>query len=201
MPTKLSVWNEALSILGRAPINDPEEASETTRVLADHWSRSPTMVFEEATWNCAVRRVALQRSATAPTFGYLYYYPLPADCSRIITVSDSGNEGDAFEAWTEEAGKIATDATTLYLVYVKAGVIDTPGAWTQALADYISADIAERAAPRLASDKLEHAMGMRKRRRKHALAQDAMRSPPRRLAHGQWVSARLGNIRNSEQGR
>lgn len=200
--TKLSVYNDALGILGKPAMSDVDEATESRRVMADHWPRTTETVFEEADWNCAIVREELTRLAETPTFGREYFYKLPAACVRIVQVSDTGDEMTPFESWREEQSRIVTDAEAIYLWYVSSTKIGTPGAWTQNLAGYVAADLAMRAAPRLAHDAIDWAKEERKRRRKLALALDARAAPPKRHTPGRWAQSRLGGIRfNPEQGR
>lgn len=200
MPTQLSVWNEAVGLLGRTPRTTVDGTDDLSLMLADLWTRVPAAIFEEADWNCAILREKLQRLDETPTMGYDYLYQLPRYLVRIVNVNDSGVEHDDFERWEQEGRKIASSAETLYCWFVSKTVVATPGTWTQNLADYIGAEMAVRAAPKHAKDYLADCKETRDKRRKLAMALDARMGPPRRLRPGRWVAARLaGGGVNAEQ--
>lgn len=202
MPTKIGIWNEALAILGRQPLTSTTATDDASRQLTDLWTRVPTAVLEEQSWNSCIERVRLARLDDVPAHGYDYYYQMPSSWARIIQVNDTGEEDSPFETWKQEGEKIATNASAIYLWFVATTTIDNPANWSQALADYVAAEMAKRAAPRLAPGMLDHAESERKRRRKLAMALDAKNNRPTRHAPGRWVRARLGGIRNAtEQGR
>ena len=203
MPTKIGIWNEALAILGRQPVSTIDPVDDATRALADHWTRVPDAVLEEQNWNSSIRRVQLQRLADGPTHGYRYFYQMPRDWMRIVELNDTGGERDVFEAWRQENDKIATDADQIYLWYVASALQDEAiGRWSQALADYVSAKLALRMVPRFAPKSMADAAALEKKRRRLAMALDAMANPPKRHTPGMWSRSRLGGIRNeTDQGR
>lgn len=195
MATKLGIWNEALGILGRMPVSDTGATDEPGRVLTDLWTRVPQMCLEANNWNSAIERVQLQQTDTPPAFGYEYFYQLPRDWSRICRVNTTGDEREVFEDWAEEQDKIGTNASTIYLWYISSQVDNRVGKWSQALADYVAAEMAVRAAPRLGPKLMEYAIDERKRRRRFAMSTDAQMAPPKRFTPGSWVKSRLGGIR------
>lgn len=202
MPTKLGIWNEALALLGRSPASTTDTVDDATRALADHWSRVPDAVLEEQNWNSAIRRVELARMDETPAHGYAYFYRMPRDWMRIVELNDTGGERDVFEAWRQENDRIATDAEQIYLWYVSSASTDDLGRWSQALADYISAELALRMAPRFAPKSLEDLAVMKKKRRRLAMSLDAQMNPPKKHTPGTWSRSRLGGIRNeTDQGR
>lgn len=202
MPTDVGIWNDALSLMGLMPVNDLNGTSDSSRQLADQWTRVPASILEEADWNSAITRVALGRLDATPAHGYAYFYQLPNDVARICYLNDTGLEDEPFERWRDEQGKIATDAEAVYLWYVAKETLTNPGRWQQCLADYVSAEMAVRCAPRLAPKLLGGIMEERDRRMRRAKAIDAKNNPPHRHRPGRMVRARLGGLRGStEQGR
>lgn len=202
MTTQLEVFNGALTILGEPPLTTPNVKSEAGRLLRDRWKPAVDHVFEQGDWNFAELRAVLSRVSPAPAFGYEYYYGLPGDLASITFVSQSGMEGDEYLDWSEEGGKIATNATTLYIKYISYSFKDRLGAWTQSFADYVAADLAVRVAPKLNSSALGEAMKIREDARKSALNVDVRRTAVKRPRPGRWATAaRWGGRRSSEQGR
>lgn len=201
MPSVLGIWNEALALLGLMPLSDLNGTSDAARQMGDLWTRVPAAILEEADWNSAMTRVALGRLDETPAHGYAYFYQMPSDVVRIVYLNDTGDEDDPFEAWQEEQGKIATGAEAVYLWYISNEGQINPGKWQQVLADYVAAEMAARAAGRLAPKLLAGVMDERNRRQRMAKAIDGKNNPPRRHRPGRWARARLGGIRGSEHGR
>lgn len=202
MPTKVGIWNEALTVLGRSLVNNDEATGEVGRLFTNLWERVPNAVLEEYDWNSAIVRIEIQRLDETPAHGYDYYFQMPNDWAKIVQLNDTGEERDPFEDWREEQGKIATNAERLYLWYVSEASVDSIGRWSQALADYVAAEMAVRGAPLLAPKLLEFALDNRKRKRRLAMSLDARSNPPKRHTPGTWVRSRLGGIRNAtESGR
>lgn len=202
MPTVVGIWNNALDLLGHMSVNDLNGTSDVSRKLASLWAEVPATILEEANWNSAMTRTKLSRLEEVPSHGHAYFYSLPNDVARICWMNDSGIQNEPFENWSEEQGKIATDAETIYLWYIAKGAETNPGKWQQCLADYVSSEMAVRAAPRFAPKLLAGIMDERDRRMRRAKAIDGKNHPPRRHPPGRMVRARLGGLRGStEQGR
>lgn len=201
MATKLSCFNEALRILGQPLLTSPDQAIEDAKQLRGAFDSVVADCYEAGNWNWAIRRVQLSRNATAPAFGYLYYYDLPSDFSRMVQISSSGRPDDDMTLYAPEAKKIATDATTVYLVYVSGELTALPiGDWSQSFANYVSAYLAVVCAPKLKPSALELASQLRTEREGRALSRDAIQSPPALRHPGSFVRAMRGYRFSREQG-
>jgi len=146
MATKISVFNTALGYMGKTALQSPEDDDENGRTLRSHWVPAVDAAFESGGWNFAMKRVQLSRTSPAPTFGFEYYYNLPSDWQRIIYVSATGFENDPLLFYEEEDGKIATNADRVYLKYVSNLSRFEVGKWSQAFADYVAGELADRSA-------------------------------------------------------
>jgi hypothetical protein len=73
-------------------------------------------------WGFAMQRTTLALSATAPTFDYLYAWPLPSDCIRILEVKSGVTTTDSASAydvqWVMEGGNILTNVEDIELKYI-----------------------------------------------------------------------------------
>lgn len=192
MATKISVFNAALGMLGVTELASPEADNEVGRCLRTHWNAAVDKAFEAGLWNFAISRVELARLSTAPVFGYGYYYQLPADYQRLAYISSSGREKDPLLEYEEEMGKIATDAETVYLKYVSNLARFAVGNWSQGFADYVSAEIAHRAAPKIAVDQVEKMPKLLDKAKNDALNTDAVVQPPEFRRPGRWLRALSG---------
>ncbi len=114
------------------------EASECNRVY-DHARDSELRAYR---WNFARARVSLAADTTAPIFGFLYQYTLPADWLRNMT-----NPAISNLDWQIEGRKILTnDGAPLEVIYLKR--VEDPNDFDELFIDLlvsrIAMDIAER---------------------------------------------------------
>ena len=76
-------------------------------------------LLRKHTWNFAVQRVELAREVSTPDGEtYAYYYALPADYLRDITIEDLDYKYKIEMDRTDGVVKLATDATSVFLVYI-----------------------------------------------------------------------------------
>lgn len=192
MSTRLLVMNEAARHLGEPPMNDPDEDGNLGRTLRDAWPSSVKSCFEQGQWNFAQKRIKLEKIQDKPVYGFCNYYQLPADHMRTVFMSEWGFEEGWLNQFSEESGKIATDAQSLYLRYISETYVARVGDWPQVFADFVSADLASRTQPRLNSttQAFEVCAKNLKRRKSLATTFDAQQNPPARWAPGSWVRAR-----------
>jgi hypothetical protein len=86
--SQVGIVNLALQHLGVGPIADIDEGSTASIAALAVWEYILNEVLEAKDWRFAVTRVALAKNATAPTYGYLYAYDLPADFLRLAMDED-----------------------------------------------------------------------------------------------------------------
>lgn len=117
--TAVTICSNALLRLGAAPINSFDEAEtegiDRARIAANLWPSVSDDVLRSHPWNCAVKRVVLSPSATAPAFEWAYQYTLPSDWLRTLSVNDSETWTDS---WRQEGGKVLYNSNTLNLRYI-----------------------------------------------------------------------------------
>ncbi len=201
MPTKLSVFNEALRILAQPPLANSDVNLEEGRQLRSAWDSSVGAAFEGADWEWLKRRLKLGQSATPPAFGYQYYYELPGDFARVVQISSTGRPDDDEILYSLEDGKIATDASAIYLVYITNDLTSLEiGKWSQTFADFVSADLAVRTAPKLNSSALQVASQLLAERSANATSRNSIKQPPARRHPGSFVRSLRGYTYSREQG-
>lgn len=124
--TKTDIVNAAAALLGSSErVTSMDGAGNLARHAAALWDSTAEAMLADHPWNFAIRRAALNRT-TAPAFGYLYAYALPADCLRALSFAD----GDGCAVLAEvEAGAVLTDAESLFIRYIGSGHVDDPAAW------------------------------------------------------------------------
>lgn len=192
MPTKLTVFNDALLLLGQPMMQDPADSGEDGDQLRAAWEPSVEICHEKTEWDHAVKRWQCARLASVPTNGYYYYYAIPADALRIITVSETGEVGDDLIAYEIEEGKLATNAQTVYIRYVSDDAMNNPGRWSASFAYFVSCTMAARVAPKINQSALEHIIKERKKAQSDAIGLDAAQGPPKPRRHGMWSRSARG---------
>lgn len=202
MPTKLTVFNSTLGLLGQSIINDPDVASnDHARTLRGHWTATVDRCHERTAWDHAKVLVKLARLADTPTSGYDYYYAIPSDCVRILYVSETGEKDNELLHYERIEGKIATDVETVYLTYVSKTSIEAIGRWPETFAYYVSTELAFVSGPKINPEAMEHVKSERKKATSDAISIDAVQGPVVRRRHGSWSgSARLGRVLRREHG-
>ncbi|WP_290494513.1 hypothetical protein [Hyphomonas sp. UBA4494] len=206
--------NRALMNIGHSRLltdvdTDDSMEARTFRAVYDV---SRQTVASAVDWNFNSRRVSLAAAGTAPTFDFLYQYPVPADCLRVtelfdlassaVIASTSSNPFDDGMRWrVETIGE--TDET-----YTKVLVCDLPapiGAvylrdveslarWSPAALEALELKISARLAMPIAK-KRELARDLSSDYdAKIALAAsiDAREASDTRMPEGSWVNAREG---------
>lgn len=116
--------------LGRAQIKARlnDLATDTTaeaKAARDCYDRMRDNLLRKYLWSFAKKRVELAEVATAPAFGTLHAFALPADFMRAISVHPVGSDHARIRYKLEtivvsgaDARVIVTDATHLFLRYV-----------------------------------------------------------------------------------
>lgn len=152
MTSKVKIFNLALTAIGSARLNDPDEATDKATVLRDAYDDVLDAVLEAHPWNFALRRASLAADTAAPAFGYAKQYTYPAEpfCLRVWRMEDRTIE------WEAEGRKILTDAgAPLQFRYI-ARITDTslfPGNFVMALAQRLAAETAYRISGELSKEK------------------------------------------------
>ena len=193
MPTKVTVFNSALGILGLNLVSSDTAQNEVVRTLNTHWPTVCEFCHEKTAWDHAKARAECARLADVPVSGYDYYYALPSDCLRVLHVSQTGDDDDDLLWYSIEEGKIATSSNAVYLVYVSDRRIDKPGSWSQTFADFVAAELAVRSAAKLNPSAKDDAMKAVKRYGSDAIGLDATQGPTKLQRHGSWSRAARGN--------
>jgi hypothetical protein len=195
MPTKLSIFNDALSHLGEARLANLTENREARHTLDDSWNGRVHFCLERAFWNFAMRSVELAASSTfEPAFGLTHVFEKPADWVRTYQVSDNGRFEPQLAAFIDEAGRWHADINPLFVRYVSddnAYGFDL-GQWPQSFAECVSAALALHNCYRLtgSDSRAERLERLLKRNIALARGNDAMNEPPVSLPLNSWVRSR-----------
>jgi len=140
--SKLSIINDALTLLGANRITSLADGSTESAVMNQIFDGVQDGVMRAYPWNSLTHRTQLVASTTAPAFGFDFQYPLPTDpyCLRVLEMNETTN----LDTWKVEGRKLLTNASTCKIRYIgrpdSLGEID--GLLAQALSARLAADSA-----------------------------------------------------------
>lgn len=195
MPTKLSIFNDALSHLGEAKLANLTENREARHALDDSWNGRVHFCLERAFWNFAMRSVELAASDTLqPAFGMSFVFEKPVDWVRTYQVADNERFEPQLASFIDEAGHWYADFRPLLVRYVSddASYGFDLGQWPQSFADCVSVALALHNCYRLtgSDSRVERLERLLKRSFALARANDAMNEPPAALPLNSWTRSR-----------
>jgi len=205
MPSKLSLYNGALNVLGERRLANLTEDTEARYELDEVWDNDfIDRVLQMGQWNFAARTVELIYSPSiSPTFGYQFGFDKPTDHIRTLMVAYDEYFSQPLTQYSDEAQWWFADVETIYVQYVSndAQYGSDLTLWPHNFTEMSEHYLAFKLAPRLTglaldSNELEAKW---KRWLTDSKATDAMESPARFLPEGSWAGSRRG-WRNGERG-
>ncbi len=108
----VSILNNALVRIGSKTITSLTDGDKVATACNTVYERTRDSLLRQHLWNFAIKRAELASETTAPSFGFNYSYPLPADFIRVKELEDS------YCPYKIEGSKLLTDASQVQLVYV-----------------------------------------------------------------------------------
>lgn len=108
--TKVSICNEALSMIGAKAIQSFDDNTDNARRCASIYDSTRRALLRMHPWSFAKKRAQLAPVSTHPAFGYGNAFPLPKD---FIRVYDSGQQN-----YEMEGRHILANTNLINLVYV-----------------------------------------------------------------------------------
>lgn len=200
-PTKLSLYNGAIRLLGEGRLSSLSESRESRRLLDDIWADGVIdSCLEDASWGFATRTVSLDRSdSVEPEFGFTYAFEKPTDWKRTVKLCSDEYLRYALQpgGYNDHDGYWYADVDPIYVQYVSN---DTDwgldyARWTEKFKDYVHASMALLIAPNLTGgdeQKIKRIEKVKKDCLTAAAGLDAMQKPAQEIQHGQFVRARSG---------
>ena len=198
MPTRLSIYNGALSILGERRLASLTDDVESRYKLDDVYDNEFfDRLLQMGQWNFASRTIELLASpSVTPDFGYVHAFEKPEDFIRTMGVWYDEYQSNPCTRYADEGGFWYSDPEILYFQYVSndsqfgADLSLWPANFTEMAEHYL----AYKVAPRLTgmdfdSDVL---LGKWKLWLRDAKATDGMESPAKFAPEGSWTRSRRG---------
>ncbi len=198
MPSKLSLYNGALNVLGERNLASLTENREPRHKLDDIYDNDMIdRVLQHGQWKFAKRTAQLQASTTiTPEFGYQFAYELPTDFIRTLGVASDEFFIQPLTQYDKEGATLFCEIETLYLMYVSndSQFGNDLSLWPGNFTEYVEFYMARKVAPTLTG--LDYSDTELKKQVAGALtdakATDAMEAPTKFPPKGNWASSRQG---------
>ena len=189
MASETDICNIALSNLGERPIAIRTEQNQRARACDNRFDDVRDLVLRSHIWNCALKREGpLPSSATAPSWGYDYAYPKPAEMLRLIAVKENEH------AFKIEGDNIVTDSSTLNILYIER-VTDTAkydSLLVQAIALRLATEIGQDLTGK--TELKENLMRKYREVLSEARSADAAEGTPQKIESDLWLQSRYTGI-------
>jgi hypothetical protein len=199
MASQLTLYNNALLILGERALQSLSEARESRRLLDTVWSRPAIdRCLQQGQWQFAMRSVEITRSPSiTPSFGYQYGFDRPSDLIRSCAVCQDGHFNVPLLQYMVEGSYWYADLDPIYVRYVSNDVQfgGDLSLWPANFAAYVEAYLAEAIVTRLTQDENEwkRVRAVLSRALTEAKSTDAMEQATKFAPQGSWVQSRRGN--------
>lgn len=197
MTDKLSLYNDALLILGERSLSSLSEAREPRRALDEAYDAALAFCLERGFWNHAMRSVQADSSASVvPTFGYSYAFTKPSDLRRVHSVSAYETMDPPLLQYVDETNYWYANSDPIYVRYVSDDVAygGDLSLWPETYANYVAHRLAFRTCNRITGQKPDNDLRNDMRRAlSDARSKDAMDEPPGFPPRGTWIRARGGS--------
>ena len=141
--TVVGICNSALLKVGAERISSLSDDNKRAIAVNEQWTKIRDEVLQDHPWNFALTRADLAVDATAPEWGFVYRYPLPSDCLRVLKTEE---DDYGRTPWKVEGRYLLTDYAEAKILYIAS--ITDPAQYTP--------KFAEAAALRLAADLAYH---------------------------------------------
>lgn len=198
MASKLSLYNDALLILGERKLASLAEAREPRRALDDAYDKALDFCLEQGFWNFAMRAVQIDSSASVvPTFGFNHAFTKPDDFIRMYRLSAYEQLDPPLLDIVDEPNYWYANCDPLYVKYISDDIAygQDLSIWPETFADYVANRLAIKTCKRITGkDPGEDLIRAEKKARMDARAKDAMNEPPGFPPRGTWVRSRGGGF-------
>jgi hypothetical protein len=190
MADYVSIANLAASKLGEDDqLRSPEDDTHLGRTVAAVWDLVRQAALRDHSWNFAMKRAALPKSAAAAPFPWRSSFPLPADNLRLVEVLDL----QARSAYQIEGRAILCNSDgPVHIRYITD--VAEPALWDQLFVEAFACRLAFQISDRITGDSNRKQAAWAEYQAALAQAKrvDARENPQVAWEAGSWETARLG---------
>jgi uncharacterized protein YneR len=206
MTDRLSIYNDALLLIGERALSSLTESREPRRLLDQVWNNDGVNhCLEKGQWFFAMRAIKIDYDpGIDPGFGYRRAFAKPSDW--VLTSGLCSDEWFRvpLTQYNDEADYWYADEDVLYVRYVSndSGYGNNLSRWPASFKEFVAAHFASRVALKITGDKAKanEIFGLRKMLLNEAKNNAAMALPTSFPARGSWSNARTRHGRNRDGG-
>lgn len=201
MADRLSIYNEALRLIGEQPLSALTDDVPSRYTLDEAWEDVVYDGLSRGIWNFALRTGAFQHDASiTPAIGYAYAIPKPDDWLFTVSASEYPDLQDYFPANQEVIkdlnGAWHLDSPTLYVEYATTDAAEDAAisGWSRLFIRFIASSLALDIANRLtqSTTTIQQLTAEVRKRLLLAKSRDARDEKEQRVRPGQWVRSQRG---------
>lgn len=205
--TRLSIYNDALLLLGERALSSLTEEREPRRLLDQVWNNEGVdHCLEKGQWFFAMRAIKIDYDpGVDPGFGYRRAFYKPTDWVLTSALCTDEWFNVPLTQYNDEADYWYADDDVLYVRYVSndSQYGNNLARWPTSFKEFVAAHFASRIAAKIATPDIARDMlGLRKMLLNEAKNNAAMAEPTSFPAQGSWSRARtrFGTRRNRDGG-
>lgn len=192
MASVVQICNQALTKIGALRITDLLDDTPSARLMSAIYEIKRDAELAAHPWTFAITRAEIPALATAPGFGWLREFTLPADCLRLVEVGEdytfyASTTGPLYQ---REGNAILSDTESPLAIRYVQRVTNTglfSPLFVEALACRLAAEAVEERTQNLSKREAawkEYSRAIREAKRGNAIEQ-----PPQQPAESSWVQA------------
>lgn len=204
MASKVEIANRAAVKLGQEHILSLTDNTKVARTFNSMFDIVKDAELRDHNWNFATKRASLAASTTAPDWGFLYAYPLPARFLKLLDIDgvwaanlqdsyvSSDNSMFRIEVVGEATKAIVTDlAAPLYIRYTES--VEDPTLFDSLFVEVFASRLALESCEAItqSSGLYGRIADQYMRALNSAIAANAVENPPATLMDTSWLQSRL----------
>jgi len=189
------VYNDALLIMGLDEItsntDDSNRRLKLDRVLEVNLVAD---MLEDTGWQFGQTSVKIEFDPSVePAWGYQRALGKPSDLHRLDGIYTDEYQRNPLDRYKDEGDFWFCDYDGIFVTYITTGFLVNPDNWPAYFRRLIAARMAKDAAPslRVEGADLGNSRIVYEERKSSGMSNDAMQSPPHKLAEGNWTKARF----------
>lgn len=202
--TQLSLYKDAITLIGGRRLSALTEERKSRRVLDDAWDEGRLIdeALEAGQWAFACRTTRLDYDPSiSPNFGYVHAFEKPIDYIQTVSVCSDEYFNSAITQFADETGYWWADLDELYVKYTSndSSYGKDFTKWPPSFKAYFVALLASRAVFQLTHSETRERMVEAKleRARIKAIGKDGLKKPASFFPVGSFQAARMGNYSKS----
>jgi hypothetical protein len=151
--SKLSVMNDALSLLGDHRLATVTDDVEARYALDNSWDRAVAFVFQAAFWRFALKTASLVHNGGLTALaGYTSTFAQPAGFYRPHAVFVLSGARECPVDIRHQGVTFHANTTPIYLRYIDSTLVATPASWPELVAKAVAAYLAFDVSSRVSQD-------------------------------------------------